>query len=90
MKSKISKDKVCLLTGGTDNLERHHMLFGTANRNKCEVDGLWCWLTHTKHQEIHNQDVESKRYLQELAQKTYEKEIGTREQFIKRYGKSYL
>lgn len=39
----------CYLTGRRDNLERHHIMAGTANRHLSEKYGLWVWLTHDAH-----------------------------------------
>jgi len=90
MRSLINNSKECYICGSTYNIEKHHMVFGSANRKKADEDGLWCNLCHSCHQAVHNQDIWEKKALQELAQEKYEEKIGTREQFIKRYGKSYL
>lgn len=89
MKSIISNAKSCYLCGKTFNLEKHHCIFGTANRKKADQDGLWVNLCHDCHQAIHNQDIWEKKALQEIAQEKWELK-NTREAFIKRYGKSYL
>lgn len=39
----------CYLTGRRDDLERHHIMAGTANRKLSEAYGLWVWLTHDAH-----------------------------------------
>lgn len=39
----------CYLTGRRDNLERHHIMAGVANRKISEQYGLWVWLTHDAH-----------------------------------------
>ena len=89
--SKIQSDKVCYLTGRHDNLVRHHCLYGTHQRRKAEQDGLWVWLNAYEHRYIHD-TIEGRPILHELqkeAQRVYEREH-TREEFIKRYGKTYL
>lgn len=90
MKSIISNDKRCFLCGKTENLEQHHCIFGTANRSKADKDGLWVWLDHNCHQVVHTFNVKDKKLLQGLAQSQWEYKYGNREEFIKRYGKSYL
>lgn len=89
MKSVINNKHECYLCGGTLNLDIHHCLFGTANRKKCDEDKLVVTLCHRCHQDIHNQNTWEKRALQKIAQEKYE-EKHTRDEFIKRYGKSYL
>lgn len=90
MKSIISNAKKCYICGSESDLEKHHCVFGTANRKKADSDGLWVWLCHRDHQAIHNQDIWEKKALQEIAQEHWEEKNGTRDDFIKRYGKSYL
>jgi len=94
MDSRITKEKECFLTGSTNNLDRHHLFFG-ANRKLADEDGLWIWLEHYHHiadspcKTPHNcreLDLELKK----LGQMIYEREIGTRDEFMKRYGRNYL
>lgn len=89
-RSIISNARKCYVCGAEIGLEKHHCIFGTANRKKAESDGLWCYLCHRDHQAVHNEDIWEKRALQELAQEKWEAKYGTREEFIERYGKSYL
>lgn len=88
-KSSISNEKKCYICGRPTNLERHHMLFGSANRKKAEEDGLWVWLCHDCHYGIHNGNNFAKESLQKKAQAKWE-ENGSRDEFISRYGRSYL
>lgn len=90
MKSIINEEFKCNICGRIFNLERHHCIFGTANRTKAEEDGLWVWLCHDCHYGIHNGNNWAKELLQKEAQEEWEKEYGSREDFIKRYGRSYL
>ena len=89
MKSVMQSGKKCYYCNSTYNLEKHHCLFGTANRKKAEQDGLWVWLCHDCHQGVHNQNTYAKESLQKKAQFQYEI-MHSREEFIERYGKSYL
>lgn len=89
-KSIISNARKCYVCGSEYDLEKHHCIFGTANRSKADSDGLWVYLCHRDHQAVHNQDIWEKKALQEIAQTKYEEKTGSREDFIKRYGKSYL
>lgn len=79
--------KVGRFVGGSD---RHHMIFGTANRKLSDEDGLTVSLCHTHHMLLHQQGF-YKRELQNLAQKTWQDHFRkTKEEFIARYGRSYL
>ena len=76
-----------LETRGTDV---HHMIFGTAKRKLADEDGLTVHLCHLHHMMLHSNG-SYKRELQELAQETWMQHYnGTKEDFIKRYGISYL
>lgn len=93
MKSIIQNDKRCYRCGSTNNLARHHCVFGTANRKKADQDGLWVWLCYDHHlgeHGVHTADPDYKRYLQYTAEKawmrTYHK---NKADFIERYSKSY-
>lgn len=75
--------------------ERHEVFFGRAYRNKCIKDGLIVFLTEEDHRGkngVHGKDGDKfNRYLKKKAQiawMDYYKK--TNEDFIKRYGKSYL
>lgn len=89
-RSIISNAKKCYVCGAVNGLEKHHCLFGTANRKKAEEDGLWVYLCNRDHQAVHHQDIWEKKALQELAQEKWESKYGNREAFMKRYGKNYL
>ena len=88
-KSIISNAKRCYLCGSEQNLERHHCIFGTSARRKAESDGLWVYLCHRDHMAVHNEEIWEKKALQEIAQEKYELKH-SRQEFIERYGKSYL
>lgn len=68
-------------------------MHGTANRELADEDGLWLWLCHFHHtgsnESAHKNSFMNLQF-KKLAQTKYEEHIGTREQFIERYGKSYL
>lgn len=70
--------------------EVHHMIFGTAKRKLADEDGLTVHLCSLHHRMLHDAG-NYKRELQELAQETWMNHYGrTKEDFIKRYGISYL
>lgn len=47
--SILRNEKECYVCGGMRDLERHHVLGGTANRRLSEKHGLWVWLCHEHH-----------------------------------------
>ena len=69
--------------------EKHHVMNGHGYRDKSEEDGLFCFVHPTCHKYIHEHPMTA-RTLKMRSQKVYEAELGTREQFIKRYGKNYI
>lgn len=68
--------------------DKHHCLNGPY-RDKCEADQLFVFMHHQCHMLTHNRNAELRK-LKAKAQEVFEKEIGSREEFIERYGKSYL
>lgn len=84
---------ICVFTGCAD-VERHHV-FGGANRERSEKYGFVVPLRP----DLHPNGVRFKRtvanlqidgYLKAECQKWYEGHVGTREEFIREFGKSYL
>ena len=88
--SIISNEKKCYICGRTLDLEKHHCIFGTANRKKADQDGLWVWLCHDCHYGVHNANIYAKRSLQQKAQTRWMEEYGDEQQFIDRFGRGYL
>ena len=81
----------CYLTGAP-GVHIHHV-FGGPNRDHSEEDGFIIPLRP----DLHNMskagvhfDRKLDLHFKQLCQSWYESNKGTREQFIKRYGKSYL
>ena len=93
VKSLLQRNKACYICGTTLNLHKHHIFFGTSNRKLSDADGCvvyLCLYHHTGAQGVHNNrklDLTLKARFQIEWQKHYSK---TTEDFIKRYGKSYL
>lgn len=88
MKSIIQDCKECYLCGRSDSLECHHAIHGTANRKLADQDGLTVWLCAECHTNLHQRGWHDNE-LKQVAQTVWELIYGTREEFIKRYGKSY-
>lgn len=91
-RSKICEDEQCIICGGISGLQRHHVFFGNPNRRHAEEDGMWVWVCYYHHtaslnsfHENRQMDLKMKRYAQGIYEQTH-----TREEFIERYGRSYL
>ena len=92
-KSIISNDKKCFICGSDINLHKHHIFYGTANRRISEKQGCWVYLCakhHNLSKEGVHYDKEKDLYLKKFAQATWEMEKGSREEFIKIFGRNYL
>lgn len=81
----------CMFTG-TAPVERHH-IFGASNRKRSEKYGFVVPLRPDLHpngvfagKEVKEVDIR----LKTMAQEYYESHYGTREEFIKEFGRSYL
>lgn len=48
-KSIMQDQKECYITHSTLELHKHHIFYGTANRQKSEKWGCWVWLTEKYH-----------------------------------------
>ena len=93
-KSLIQAGKYCYICGTEDALHKHHIFYGTANRKIADQDGCWCWLC-AFHHNMSNVGVHfNKRLdlvLKRTCQKAYQEAFNaSNEDFIARYGKSYL
>lgn len=93
MKSIIQTDKQeCYLCGGRAS-EEHHVMKGTSNRKWSEKYGLKVYLCPICHRigkhAVHNNRETDLRLIQ-TAQKIFELQVGTREDFRRIFGKSYL
>lgn len=92
-KSIIANDKECFFCGTTQNLHRHHIYGGVANRKLSEEYGCWVYLC-ARHHNMSDIGVHYNRQddlaLKRLCQRVWEKNYGGREKFIETFGKSYL
>lgn len=79
----------CFICGAHYPLERHHCIHGTANRRQAEKYGLCVYLCHRCHRELHDHGIYD-RALQEYAQRYFEANYGSREDFRRIFGRSYL
>ena len=91
-KSIMQDEKVCYVTGSTDDLHKHHIFFGTANRKKSEKWGCWVWLRSDFHN-MSNHGVHADKELdlkiKRETQRRFEELYG-HETFMKEFGRSWL
>lgn len=87
----IQTEKECYICQ-SPNVELHH-IFLSANRKLSDKYGLTVYLCHYHHQDHkqgvhHNKDLMQK--LHEVGQKYFEEHHGTREDFMRLFGRNYL
>ena len=93
-KSILQDEKVCYISGQTNNLHRHHIYFGTGLRQISEKHGFWVylagWLHNQSNDGVHGKNGrELDLMLKQHAQRKYE-ETHSREEFMKLIGRNYL
>ena len=95
MKSIVTEyHSICFFCGRPAECE-HHLVFGNGLRDICDKDGLTvpscnnCHNMGTVSRRIHDNPM-AEKLSRMLGQAIYESKIGSREEFKKRYGKSYL
>lgn len=90
MDSILNTEKgICFLCGKHRQTDKHHV-FGAANRNRSEKDGLTVYLCRECHEEAHRNysvNVALKAYAEQIWIETYRKSI---QAFIDEYGKNYI
>lgn len=82
-------EKVCYVSGSRINLDLHHVMHGSANRKIADKWGIWCWLRHDIHMDLHDRDKELDLQLKQEAQEAFEK-LYTHEKWMELFGKNYL
>lgn len=91
--SIISNTPVCLVCGTPHHLCRHHIYSGRGRRELSEKYGLWVYLCGRHHTmgafSIHHDSALDKK-LREQGQRAWEARYGTREDFIRIFGRSWL
>lgn len=87
-------DGICAFCGAPAECE-HHLIFGNGKRALAEEDGLKLPSCNNCHnmasilERIHDNPM-AEKLSKMLGQMAYESKIGSREDFMRRYGKSYL
>jgi len=92
MKSIIQTEKECFITGKKTGLESHHIFGGNPNRKNSEKYGLKVWLCYEYHRGdrgVHN-DEKLALWLHKVGQRAFEDKCGTREDFVRVFGRNYL
>lgn len=86
------KEKYCYITGETENLEKHHIYFGS-RRKTSDKYGFWVWLTPEIHRGTdgvhgkngHELDQRLKRVCQRICEENH-----SRNEFMALIGRNYL
>lgn len=92
MTSVIQGEKECYVCKTRNGLHNHH-IFGAANRKKSDAFGYVVWLCgyhHNLSQDGVHQNRSLDLFFKELAQKHYEAVHGSRQEFIRTWGRSYF
>ena len=92
-KSIVSNERVCWVCGTPYGLHKHHVYEGTANRKLSEKFGCWVYLCGNHHnlsdEGVHyNKELDDK--LKDFTQRRFEEFLGSREDFRRIFGKSYI
>lgn len=92
MESILQSEKRCFLCGREVNLELHHAIHGVSNRKNADKYGLVVWLCQDCHTGTHgvHHNREKDLELIKYAQTRFESEYGSREEFRRIFGKSWL
>ena len=90
-KSILQEEKKCFYCGTTLNLERHHVIHGTAGRRIADKLGLTIWLCSEHHRGNYSphQNRELDLRLKRFAQSCYE-DKHSREEWMQKVGRNYL
>lgn len=83
---------ICYVCGVEGRMEEHHIFGSVACRHKSERLGLKVHLCRKCHGYLHDDPdgYKVKDFLHQVGQKVYESQIGSREQFIEEFIRSYL
>lgn len=89
--SIMQTEKKCYVSGSKHNLDCHHqhVMGGTANRKISDKYGIWCWLRHDIHMDLHDRNKDLEIRLKQDAQRAFEK-IYSREKWMSLFYKNYL
>ena len=90
-RSIMQTERECYICGRLTDLERHHVMAGTANRRLSETYGLWVYLCHNCHTgtEGAQYNKELNRKLKQDAQRAFQSYFG-RKVWMQMFRKNYL
>lgn len=83
----------CYICGSHVNIQNHHIFFGNGNRTNSDYCGLTVHLCLEHHKEgkmSAHKNREVNYRLRQIAQRAFEREHGSREQFMKIFGENCL
>lgn len=92
LKSIMGYDLENCIICGSPYVQIHHCIYGTSNRKQSDKYGLivpLCREHHTGNSGVHH-DKNLDIFVKQMAQTRFEEVYGSREEFIKIFGKSYL
>lgn len=92
LKSMVVDDLEHCLICGSPYVHIHHVFFGTANRKISDRLGLivpLCEVHHLGRNGVH-MDRQLDLLIKGMAQDAYEKKMGSREDFMRLFGRNYL
>lgn len=95
MESVIQREKECYFCKKQTGLHRHHCIYGSANRRLSDKYGFTVWLCSEHHTNgsdaVHrNPNGVLDIHLKQKCQRYYEMVFGTREDFIREFGRNWL
>ena len=82
--------KKCWLCGAEGVVEQHHCMHGTANRKKADEDGLIINLCIRCHRRLHDKGECDGQVKSEAQIRWMDYNMATEEEWLARYGRSYL
>lgn len=90
-KSILYDDKLdrCYICGAYGKMDEHH-IFGGPCRKASDRLGLVVHLCRSCHRDLHDRNSDTMLYLHQKGQMIYEEHIGSRQEFIKEFIRSYL
>lgn len=93
LKSRVQEDLTCCLVCHRSPTQIHHVFYGYGRRKLSEKYGYivaLCLDHHTGDHGIHTNNKQLEMDLKRMCQEDFEAHIGSRDEFRKIFGKSYL